>query len=110
MAPEEKVGLKELWDELKQSRANLRRVERIRRRRRKREKERSSFLRDPYRFAKELLDEKRSGKLDISKEELEEYIKSQYSDKRRTTPLGSPGYVPQPVLPTVPFDTAPPKL
>lgn len=52
MAPEEKVGLKELWDELKQSRAKLRRVERIRRRRRKREKERSSFLRDPYRFAK----------------------------------------------------------
>lgn len=57
-------------------------MERIRRRRRKREKERASFFRDPYRFARELLDEKRSGKLDISRVELEKHIKSQYSDNR----------------------------
>ncbi len=74
------------------------------------EKKRTSFLRDPYRFARELLDEKRSRKLDICKEELEQYFKSQYSDNRQTIPLGSPGYVPQPVLPTVPFDKSPPKL
>ncbi|CAJ1066597.1 olfactory receptor 6N2-like protein [Xyrichtys novacula] len=41
---EEKIGLKELWDELRQKLARLRRVERIRRRRKKREKERTSFL------------------------------------------------------------------
>lgn len=41
-APEEKVGLKELWDELKQSLAKLRRVERIRRK--KREKKTNQLL------------------------------------------------------------------
>uniref|UniRef100_A0A3B4XDA6 Reverse transcriptase domain-containing protein n=1 Tax=Seriola lalandi dorsalis TaxID=1841481 RepID=A0A3B4XDA6_SERLL len=108
--PEEKAGLKELWDELRQKLARLRRVERIRRRRKKKEKERTSFFRDPFKYAWQLLDEKRRGKLNTSKEELESYMKSQYSDNRRASPLGPPGHVPHPNPPTIQFDISPPKL
>lgn len=95
-APDEKEGLKLLWDELKQKLAKLRRAERIRRRRKRKEKERKNFFKDPFRYARQLLDEKRSGKLAITKEDLEHYIKGQYTDAARDSPLGSPGYVPRP--------------
>ncbi|KAL0965754.1 hypothetical protein UPYG_G00285280 [Umbra pygmaea] len=78
--PQEKEGLKVLWDEVRKNLARLRRVERIRRRRKRREKERTNFFRDPFKYARQLVDEKRSGKLNISKEELEQHIKSQFSD------------------------------
>lgn len=70
-AQDAKEALKELWDTLRQKLAKLRRVEMIRRRRKKREKERTSFFKDPFKDARQLLDEKRSGKLDTTKEELE---------------------------------------
>lgn len=96
-APEEKEGLKALWDNLKQRLAKLRRAERLRRRRKRKEKERKDFFKDPFRYARQLLDKKRSGKLAISKEELEQHIKGQYTDAAKDTPLGSPGHVPRPV-------------
>ncbi|KAJ8361990.1 hypothetical protein AAFF_G00407370 [Aldrovandia affinis] len=105
----EKEGLKVLWDEIRSSLANLRRAERIRRWR-KRKKERSSFFRNPFRHARGLLEEKTSGTLDVSKEDLEEHIRAQYSDPARNNPLGSPGYVPRPTEPSALFDTSPPKL
>lgn len=107
---QEKEGLKVLWDEVRQNLARLRRVERIRRRRKRREKERTNFFRDPFKYARQMLDEKRSGKLNVSKEELEQHIKSQYSDSKRTSHLGSPGYVPRPAPPTLPYNSSPPKL
>ncbi|KAL7877432.1 hypothetical protein SRHO_G00040750 [Serrasalmus rhombeus] len=64
----------------------------------------------PLRAAQPLLGEKRSGKLIISKEDLEQYVKGQYMDAASDTPLGSPGYVPHPDLPKTPFDTSPPRL
>lgn len=79
-APEEKAGLKVLWTKLKQTLASLRRVDRLRRRRRKKEKERRDFFKYLFKHAHQLLDEKRSGTLEISKEDLEQYIKGQYSD------------------------------
>lgn len=109
-APDEKEGLKLLWDEIKQKLAKLRRAERIRRRRKRKEKERKNFFKDPFRYARQLLDEKRSGKLAITKEDLEHYIKGQYTDAARDSPLGSPGYVPRPDPPRTPFDTSPPRL
>ncbi len=107
--PEEK-GLKLLWNDLKQRLAKLRRAERIRRRRKRKEKERKNFFKDPFKYARQLLDEKRSGKLVITKEDLEHYIKGQYTDAAKDTPLGSPGYVPRPNPPRSPFDTSPPRL
>ena len=108
--PEEKEGLKVLWDDIKQKLAKLRRAERLRRRQKRKEKERKDFFRDPFRFCRQLLDEKRSGKLSISKEDLEQHIKGQYTDEAKDRPLGSPGHVPRPDSPKIPFDTSPPKL
>ncbi len=106
----EKEGLKALWDEIRRRLANLRRAERIRRRRKRKEKERSSFFRNPFRYARGLLEEKTSGILDVSKEELQENIRTQYSDPVRNKPLDSPGYVPRPSEPSVLFNVSPPKF
>lgn len=60
--------------------SNLRRAERIRQRRRRKEKERSNVFKNPFKHAKQLLEDKRSGKLEISKAELEKHMREQYSD------------------------------
>lgn len=106
--PEEKAGLRLLWDDLKKRLAKLHRADRIRRRRKRKEKERRDFFKNPFKYARQLLEEKRSGRLNISKEELEQYVKGQYTDAAKDTPLGSPGYVPRPAPPSIPFDTSPP--
>ncbi|KAJ8376110.1 hypothetical protein SKAU_G00066900 [Synaphobranchus kaupii] len=102
----EKEGLKALWDDIRERLANLRRAERIQRRRKRKEKERANFFRNPFRFARGLLEEKTNGTLEISKEDLEEHICVQYSDPARTNPLGPPGYVPKPPEPSALFDTS----
>ncbi|KAL2078851.1 hypothetical protein ACEWY4_024595 [Coilia grayii] len=107
---EEKEGLKPLWEEVKKSIASLRRAERIRRRTRRKEKERSSFFKNPYQHARRLLEDKRSGKLEITQSELECHFKEHYSDPARQTPLGPPGYVPRPAPPAHLFDAALPRL
>ncbi len=48
--------------------------------------------------------------MDVSKEELQVYIRTQYSDPVRNKPLDSPGYVPRPSEPSVLFDVSPPKF
>ncbi|KAJ8351716.1 hypothetical protein SKAU_G00231920 [Synaphobranchus kaupii] len=105
---EEREGLKVLWNEVKQKLACMRRVERIRKRRKRKEKERSSFLRNPFRHARQLLEEKQSGRLEATKEV--EHIRGQYSDPVEKTPLGTSGYVPRPPPPTTQFDSSPPRL
>ncbi len=83
----EKEGLKALWDKIRRRLANLWRSKRIRRRRKGKEKEISSFFRNLFRYARGLLEEKISGILDVSKEELQEYIRTQYSEPVRNKPL-----------------------
>ncbi len=90
--------------------AKLRLGKRIMSRGKRKEKERKNFFKDPFKHAHQLLDEKWSGKLAITKEDLEHYIKGQYTDAAKDTPLGSPGYVPRPVPPRSPFDTSQPRL
>ncbi len=68
------------------------------------------FFRNPFRYARGLLEEKTSGILDVSKEELQEHIRTQYSDPARNKPLDSPGYVPRPSEPSALFDASPPKF
>ncbi|CAK6982434.1 hypothetical protein F2P79_011962, partial [Scomber scombrus] len=77
---EEREGLKPLWEEVKKSLASLQRAERIRKRRRRKEKERSNFFKNTFKDARQLLEDKRSGKLEISRSELEIHIREQYSD------------------------------
>ena len=107
---EERVGLQVLWKEVRQKLACKRRAERIRKRRKRKEKERASFIRNPFRHARQLLEEKKSGKLEATKEEIEQYIRDQYSDPARNVPLGSPGYVPPPSPPASPFVCSPTRL
>ncbi|KAF4102164.1 hypothetical protein G5714_016964 [Onychostoma macrolepis] len=89
-APEEKEGLKLLWDDLKQRLAKLCQTEQIRRWRKRKEKERKNFFKDPFKYAHQLLEEKQSSKLAITKADLEHYIKGLYADAAKDTPLGSP--------------------
>lgn len=67
-------GLKVLWDEVRRKLACMRRPERICRHRKRKEKETASFMRNPFRHACQLLEEKKSGKLEATKEELEQYV------------------------------------
>ena len=106
----EKEGLKALWGEVRQRLALLRRAERIRKRRNRKEKERANFFKDPFKHARQLLEEKKSGKLEITNEQLEQHVRKQYSDPARNVPLGTPGYVPRPTPPTSKFNIMPPKL
>ncbi len=60
-----------------------------------REKERRSFFKNPVKHARQLLEDRRSRKLEITQSELENHIREQYSDPVKSTLLGSPGYVPR---------------
>ncbi|XP_063049927.1 NACHT, LRR and PYD domains-containing protein 3-like [Engraulis encrasicolus] len=106
----EKEGLKALWEEVRKRLAGLRRAERIRKRNRRKEKERASFFKDPFKHARQLLEEKKTGKLETTREQLEQHVREQYSDPQRSVPLGAPGYVPQPAQPTAEFNIMPLKL
>lgn len=99
--------MKSLWTKIKERLAHLRRAERIKKGRSHREKARTCFFRDPFKYTCSLLEEKKSGTLQTTKQELERYIKDQLSDNLRAKPLGSPGYVPHP--PDSSTDTSPPR-
>ncbi len=60
--------------------------------------------------ARQLLEEKKSGKLETTREQLEQHVREQYSDPVRNVPLGAPGYVPKSAPPTAVFNIMPPKL
>ena len=60
-------------------------------------------------YARSLLEENKTGTLQVTKQELEQHIKDQLSDNLRAKPLGSPGHVPRPPEPSTEFDTSPPR-
>ncbi|RXN34466.1 olfactory receptor 6N2-like protein [Labeo rohita] len=76
----EREGLKVLWEEVRKRLAGLRRAERIRKRSQRKQKERANFFKDPFKYARQLLEEKKSGKLETTREKLEQHVKEQYSD------------------------------
>ena len=78
---------------------------RERRRSRKKEKRRckQEFLKNPYKFAKGLFEEAKSGKLVCTKEELEESLRNTYSDPFKNTPLDHMAGIPRPTEPGHPF-------
>ena len=71
---EEKEGIKELTDGLREQLIRVRRAEGIRQRRKRQEAARAQFIKAPYRFTKSLLGEARSGTLTSSKEETEVFV------------------------------------
>lgn len=76
----------------------------------RKEKESSNFFKNPFKHAKQLLEDKKSGKLEISKAVLEKHIMEQYSDPAKAIPLESAGYVPRQAPTVSPFNMAPPKV
>ena len=108
--PQEREGLKVLWEEVRGRLTKLRRAERIRKRNKRRQKERADFFKNPFKHARQLLEEKKSGKLEITREQMEQHAIRQCSDPSREIPLGTPGYVPQPAPPKAEFNIMPPKL
>ncbi|KAJ8402770.1 hypothetical protein AAFF_G00364420 [Aldrovandia affinis] len=95
-----------LWDEVKRKLTSLQRAEHIRKRRKRKEKARANF----FKHARQLLEEKKSGKLEVTKEKLEQHIRGQYSDPARNNPLGPPEHVPRPAPPTSQFNITLPKF
>lgn len=59
-----------------------------RRHRREMAQKRAAFIANPFQFTKQLLSQKKSGKLMCSREHLDEYLRTTYSDPRREVDLG----------------------
>ena len=101
---DEKQGLKELYEEVKQRHRLLLREERRAERRKERKRCRKDFIKDPYKFAKKLFDEKKGGKLECTKEELETHLKETYTDPQRNTKLPPMAAMKRPTAPGVQFN------
>ena len=85
--PEQQDGFRALHEELKKrSREVMRKIRRNVRRREAR-RARETFLKDPYGSVKKMFAELRSGELSCSKEELDDHVRSTYSDPRRDDPI-----------------------
>ncbi len=83
----EREDLKVLWTKIRQRLANLWRAERIRRRQKRREKEQAKLFKNPFRFARQLLEKAKPRSLEVTREDMEEHIKRQYNDEREMSPL-----------------------
>ena len=101
---QEKQGLAELRDQLRDRLKSLRSAEAQKRKRKKKEKARNRFLKNPYSFTRTALGQPRSGELDCPKEELELHLKSTYSDPDRDEELPNTEELEVPAEPVTPFD------
>ena len=75
-----------------------------RERRQEKKKVRQGFIKDPYKFAKGLFSESKSGKLERTKEELENHLKETYSDQERHHRLPRMARLQKPTALGVTFD------
>ena len=101
---EEKAGLKQLYEDVKKRHRRLKRNQRRAERRRERKRCYKKFVSDPYKFARALFVESRSGKLQCDKTELEDHIKQTYRDEHRRDELPPMPGLKKPSHPGVPFD------
>ena len=77
---EEKVALEQLRTQLRERLKLLRRAELNRRKRKEREKRRTQFTANPFQFVSRMLGAKRSGTLECTQQEVEDYICQMNSD------------------------------
>ena len=96
--------LTELRKILRAKLRTIRKAEWHRRCRKERARKRTSFLTDPFGFAKKLLSDKRSGQLNCPTEELNTYLRDNLSDPERDKELGNLEAVIRPHQPTTKFD------
>ena len=90
----EKEGINFLQKDIKIKLASLRRAENLRKKRRNREKTRTRFYREPFKFVKSLFIKEKGGELKISKEALDEHIKTMYSDSGKNEMINIPPDIP----------------
>ncbi|XP_031418446.1 uncharacterized protein LOC105897391 [Clupea harengus] len=100
----ERIGLAQLMCILRKNIRVLRRAEWHRRRRRERALKRAAFIANPFKFTKDLLGQKRSGKLASSQEDIDQHLKQTYSDPAREQELGECNNLIEPPEPEVQFD------
>ena len=81
------MGIVILTDDIRGELIKLRRAERYRKMKKQRTRERAKFVKDPFRFTKELLGKERTGTLRCSMEEVEQYLKETHSEKLRSRSL-----------------------
>ena len=79
---EEKEGINLLQEEIRGRLATLRRAENLRKKRKRKEHTRSRFYKDPFKFVKSLFTKEKSGKLSVTRADLEEHLKNSCTDKR----------------------------
>ena len=108
--PDEKAGLAELTDSLRERLSSLRKAERYRKNRRERARKRASFIKNPYGFMKKMLGDKRTGRLSCPRAEVEEHLKAVHSDPDREVPLGIHPKLISPEEPEKPMDDSEPRL
>lgn len=107
---EEREGLADLRAILRKELLTLWRAENHRRRCRERARRRAAFLANPFKLTKDLLGQKRIGRLTCSREAINDHLKSTYSDSRRDQPLGTCKALITPLEPTTDFDLKEPSL
>ena len=88
----------------------LRRAEGYRRRRKERARKRTSFIFDPFGFARRFLGDKRSGRLECSKDRMDPFLKNSFEDPKRDAELGHNDRLIKPKPPEVDFNTTIPSL
>ena len=103
---DEKAGISCIQAELKAKWKALRTAEYNRKRRWRRRKLRSTFFKDPFKVAKEILSPKISSEPAVSKETLDDFLKETYSDEKRDIPLGELKGLPELTHPTGEFDNS----
>lgn len=106
----ERAGLADLRAILRKQLVTLRRAEFHRRRRKDRARKRTVFLANPFKLTKQLLGQKRSGRLTCSKDAINDHLKATYSDPIRDHPLGLCDALTAPPEPTLEFNLKEPCL
>ena len=101
---EEREGLKVLYDDAKKRHRQILRDKRKLDRKKERTKSRREFIKDPYKFTKGLFTESKSGRLECTKDELEQHLKNTYSDKTNKAPLPDMEGLRRPTAPGIQFD------
>lgn len=106
----ERAGLADIRAILRKQLLTLRRAEFHRRRRKERARKRAAFLANPFKLTKQLLGQKRAGRLTCSKDALNDHLKATYSDSSREQPLGPCDMLITPAEPSADFDLKEPCL
>ena len=101
---EERPGIQELLDDVHRQILTISRAEYLRKKRKRKRKTREHFYKNPFKFAKSLFIEGKSGVLNVPQKELETHLQRTYSNELKDVPLEPFDDVPRPPPPKKKFD------